>query len=194
MEDPDGLIEHMTEPEWGEEYTGVLRMMDQATARPDVDRLLDRMVGVWDLDGSWRIRTDRPPVAVAGRIENRWILFGRFLESETYPTDAATLPSSKVIYGYDPRAEDYFAFAVNALTRHYDIEHGHHDEAADALLLRGVEVVLPSRREIRYLRTLTFVGVDEIHTTITYPEEDDQENLGGISVVMRRRPAGEVGG
>lgn len=178
----------LSEPEWGDEYTGVLRMMDQATARPGTDEVLDRLAGSWDVDGWWTIRTDRPAVALGGRVENRWILFGRFLESETYPRADATAPSSKVIYGFDPRDENYFAFAINALTRHYDIEHGDHDAAADALLLRGTEIVLPSRREIGFLRTIRFVGPDEIRLSISYPDEADQDDLGGMTSTLRRRP------
>ncbi|MEZ5244983.1 MAG: DUF1579 family protein [Acidimicrobiales bacterium] len=172
---------------WGTDLTTVLEAMDAATARPETDVLLERLIGTWDVEGSWVIRVDRPPVKVGGRTENRWILFGRFVQSDTFPTADATEPSSTVIFGYDPRAEDYFAFAVNALNRHYDIEHGAHDVEADALLLRGDEVVLPGRRVLRFVRTVAFVDPDRIDVSISFPDEPDQEKLGGIEITWRRR-------
>jgi hypothetical protein len=191
--DADELLGSMSGPDWDDDHFSALRALDEVTDRPEAYRLLDRLVGVWDIEGSWRIRTDRPPVAVGGRLEISWILRGRFLESTGYPAEGGD-PTSKVIYGFDPRREDYFAFAVNALTRHYDLEHGDHDPAADALLLRGVEVMLPGRREIAFLRTITFIGPEEFHVSITYPEEDDQEDLGEMTMQCRRRPGTDGGG
>lgn len=189
----DRVVDHVSDPEWGPEYTGVLRMMDQAADRPDHDAVLARLEGVWAQTGLWQIRTDRPAVPLGGRVENRWILFGRFLESDTFPTVDATTPSSKVIYGYDPREEDYFAFAVSALNRHYDIEHGPYDAATDALLLRGSEIVLPGRREIRFLRTIAFTGPDTAEVSISYPEEEDRENFGGLTATWTRMAQGGPG-
>lgn len=169
-------------------------MMGTPLERPGVDPVLARMVGEWDVDGRWQVRTDRPALSMGGRMVNRWILDGRFLESDTFPTATASEPSSKVIYGADRRSEDYFAFAVNALHQQYDIEHGPHDPAADSLLLRGVEIVLPSRREIRFLRTIRFVGPDELQLSITYPEESDEDRLGGLTMSLRRRSEGSSDG
>ena len=137
-------------------------------------RTLTRLNGDWTIEGEWRVDSGQP-VRVGGRMINRGVLGGHFIESICVFEGQE---KSRVIYGYDPDEGRFFAFAINAVAAGLDLEYGQYDESADALRFNCVEHVGAKRIPVRFERTISFLAPQGFNLRITYPDFEPDRRLG----------------
>ncbi|MCB1686967.1 MAG: DUF1579 family protein [Halioglobus sp.] len=147
----------------------------------DEHRTLARLTGDWAFEGEFYITPGHPTPAV-GRLVNRGILGGHFIESSTLSEGVEV---ARVIYGYNAEDGQFLAFAINATTSRYDLELGQFDSEADELRFSCVEYIGPQRLAINFERTLSFLSVDAVDMRITYPDFEPDRQL-GVEMRMRR--------
>lgn len=163
--------------------------MDSMLKPPRSEReerlLLDRLVGIWDYSGWWGIRSATESEEVFGQYRNAWHLAEQTVESIGY--DESGVATAKVIYGYDPRFSEHYAFAVNAMMPYYDLERGHYEADQNRLVLHGTEYFKGSDHQIKFARTITFDSADRLQLKIDYPESDNP-TYGELHLNLTRRP------
>lgn len=145
------------------------RLVADAEARPE-HRVLDALVGRWEHRTQWELISGRGWQHHRGTTENRWALRGRAIESRTSDHDGSE--ASRCYLAFDPSNDDFVAFSVSILSTFFVLERGSYDELGPALVLEGTEPV-PGRGQVRFRRTITFLGPDRYAVGITYPDHPD---------------------
>jgi hypothetical protein len=158
-------------------------LMNTVRRSPEHD-VLTRLVGEWDFTGEWYLIPGKPVVA-QGRMVNRGILGGHFVESRSYFDD---VEKSRVIYGFDPEEARFMAFAISAIAARCDLEHGQYDNATDTLRFNCIEYVGAERLAVRFERTVSLLTSDNLRMRITYPDFEPERQLGMELRMQRAMP------
>lgn len=137
-----------------------------ARERPE-SRVLDRLVGDWRALTEWEPLPGRGVRTSTTRAEGRWVFDGRAVDLRTIGDDGGEL--ARLTCAFDPTVGDYVALSLHVLSTWFDLERGHFDQAADALVLDVVEPVPGGRPPVHVRRTIGFEGPDRFRVTIGYP-------------------------
>lgn len=158
------------------------RLVAAAGERPE-HRVLDVLVGEWDLRVQWQVRAGDSWLHQRSRATNAWILGGRVLESRTFDLDGNE--TARTHLAFDPSVGDYVGITMSILSLTYGLERGTFDQLGPALVLEGHETIPTLPVPLRYHRTITFLGDDEHTLGITYPDHPDGI-FGGMFIEHRR--------
>ena len=140
-----------------------------AQSRPE-SRVLDPLLGDWRADTDWDPRGDGQIRRSQGRVENRWILDGRVLESCSFDEQGDL--TTRFLLAYDPTVDDYVGFCVHVLSSSFVLERGAYDATTSTLALDAHEPLRNRSDTVHYRRSITF-GSDGYTTAITYPGVPD---------------------
>src|SRR5689334_13849297 len=99
------------------EADAMFRSLTAGAADAPETRVLDALVGDWQVSTEWEQIAGAGIRHVRGRSVNGWIFGGRVLELRGF--DAEGTESSKVLCAYDPTEGDYVAFAAHALSTYF---------------------------------------------------------------------------
>ena len=110
-----------------------------AVSRPGAEhRWLEPLVGSWAIDLRWQ-GPGGAETRVAGTSENRWILDGRFLQSDSTAGEGPSRIDATTIYGFDNRQKKFFALGLHNLATYILELSGSYDPASHSFLLSGKE-------------------------------------------------------
>ena len=141
--------------------------------RPE-HKILARIIGEWTFESDWYFE---PPncVTLKGRMVNRGILGGHFVESRIYYDDCEI---SRITYGFDPALNHYTAFGITPGSARAEMEVGQYDESADALQFSCREFAGKDNKPILAERTISLLSNDALSMSISFPERDAGKRLG----------------
>lgn len=106
-------------------------------SRPGLEQQwLAPLVGRWKMDFT-AYSPSRAPLSLKGTSDNRWVLGGRFLLSETSAGDGAARVEGMTVFGYDARERRFFALSLNNLGTGYKQWSGTYDPRDRSLILSG---------------------------------------------------------
>jgi hypothetical protein len=113
----------------------IARAIDASRPGPE-QQTLAPLVGTWKMDLTSYSPT-QAPLSLTGTSENRWVLGGRFLLSETAAGDGPVRVEGMMVFGYDARERRFFAVGLNNLGTGYDQWSGTYDPRDRSLILSG---------------------------------------------------------
>ena len=131
-------------------------------------RVLDALVGRWRVTTEWEPAVGKGIRRSEGRVENRWILDGRVLESDSYD-EQGTL-TTKLLLAFDPIVRDYAGYCVNVLSSFFVLERGTYDPGTATLALDAHEPKRNRSGETVHYRRSIGIGAPPGYTmAISYP-------------------------
>lgn len=113
----------------------IARAIDASRPGPE-QQWLAPLVGRWKMELTSYSPT-QPALSLKGTSDNRWVLGGRFLLSETAAGDGATRVEGMMLFGYDARERRFFAVGLNNLATGYNQWSGSYDPRDRSLILSG---------------------------------------------------------
>jgi Protein of unknown function (DUF1579) len=133
-------------------------MMESMKPGPEHERLA-RLVGRWNLETRIWPEPGAQPMTVTGAAENRMILGGRFLVSETTTSSGPMQGESMTIFGFDRRNDWYTSAGYDTFGTYHVAAQGTWDAARGAIVMHGEDTVV----EGNHTQTWDFVlrPVDE---------------------------------
>ena len=106
-------------------------------SRPGLEQQwLAPLVGNWKMELT-SYSPSQAPLSLKGTSDNRWVLGGRFLLSETAAGDGAARVEGMTVFGYDARERRLFALGFNNLGTGYKQWSGTYDPRDRSLILSG---------------------------------------------------------
>jgi hypothetical protein len=113
----------------------IVRAIDASRPGPE-QQWLAPLVGSWKMDLTSYSPT-QAPLSLKGTSENRWVLGGRFLLSETAAGDGAARVEGMTVFGYDIRERRFFALGLNNVGTGYNQWSGTYNPRDRSLILSG---------------------------------------------------------
>jgi len=99
---------------------------------------LEALVGVWDHEVKvWPAPGAPKPITIKGRSENRMILGGRFLVSESKGGTGGMAIETMSIYGFDRRSKRFTVVAYDSTGTYYVSAAGAFNEQEKAIVMSG---------------------------------------------------------
>jgi hypothetical protein len=99
---------------------------------------LGSFAGTWSFESRWR-GADGKSHTRTGISENRWILGGRFLECDATGQGEGERVESRIVLGFDPRQQRYFAVLLDSLTSYFLQPTGTYRASTRSFVLSGKE-------------------------------------------------------
>jgi hypothetical protein len=157
-----------------------------AVSRPGPEhRWLDPLVGSWTVDVLWLGAGGREARA-RGTSENRWILDGRFLLSESTTGEGPSRIGATTIYGFDNRQKKHFALGMHNLATYVLQPSGSFDPVTQSFLLSGKERDEVTGGVLVYRELLKIEGPDR-HVLRVYFDVRGRTPVKVLEAVFTRR-------
>lgn len=152
-------------PPTPEEMQAMMALMGPGPEHKDFEPL----AGTWDVDITFNM--GGPPMTITARAENRLILGGRFLTSESKghaPAMGLDI-ESLTIYGFDRRTKEYTVVGYDTMGTYYVTAAGKKAPGANDVVMQGsVEEHAPMRGRIDYDMVLRWVDADTYVSEIIF--------------------------
>jgi hypothetical protein len=160
--------------------------MALATPGPEHARLAG-LAGTWEQEITFAIGPGES-TSVRGVAENRLILGGRFLysESKTLEPVMGQIIESVGIYGFDRRGETWTVLGLDSFGTYYVEAEGAAAKDAQQIVMPGVEVDPRTKKEEKYDMFLRFVDADTYVTAIVFKFAGGAEAK-AVEIIHRRR-------
>lgn len=130
-------------------------------------RALDPLIGDWRVTTAWEPAVGKGVRRSEGRVENRWILDGRVLESNQFDRDASH--TTKLLLAFDPSVGDYTGYCVHVLSSYFVLERGTFDPTTSTLALDAHEPKRDRSGTVHYRRSIRIDSPTLYTVAISYP-------------------------
>lgn len=157
---------------------------------------LAAQVGTWDLTVTMWPAPGSPGLAGHGRLESRWILGRRFLESHFRAEVAGTVLEGKAIDGYDNLAEEYQTTWVDNTSTAVTVYRGTCDASGKVRTMTASYTDPVSERTGKTRGVTTRIDADDFRYD-AYLVGEDGKSFHHLEMLAKRRAAqapGEGGG
>jgi|ERR1041384_838184 hypothetical protein len=101
---------------------------------------LEAMVGMWDDEIKVWFAPGKPPMKFKGTRQNRMVLGGRFLLSESKSGEAEMTIETMSIIGFDRRHKKFTTVGYDTMGTYYVTGAGPYDESRKAIVMYGEDV------------------------------------------------------
>ena len=146
-----------------------------AAPGPEHQRL-HALAGKWDQEIKYWMQPGKPPMIAKASCENRMILGGRFLVSESKGNMAGMNVEATSILGFDRRHKRYTTVGLDTMGTYYVTAAGSYDESKQALVMYG-EDVDPILGTQKYDIILRFAGPDKYVTEVVFKDQAHTHGL-----------------
>lgn len=136
---------------------------------------LESLVGAWDQEVKYWVQPGKPPMTFKGACQNRMILGGRFLLSESKSGVGAMAVESLVIIGFDRRHKKYTTVAFDTTGTYWVTAAGPYDASRQAIVMYG-EDVDPVLGTQKYDMVTRVISPNQYVTEVIFK---DPEHTGG---------------
>lgn len=141
----------------------MLEMMQKISAPVVEHDRLGALVGTWDQKAVLNMGPGTDPVEMTGKVENRWILGKRFVESTTTGLFMGAPMESRMTYGFDSRPGfgDYFMLGIDTMGTYYIAPRGSYDAATNTFTYTGKDLDPMSGQVMAYRFVVTIESDDK---------------------------------
>ena len=101
---------------------------------------LESLVGAWDQEVKYWMQPGKPPMTFKGTCQNRMILGGRFLLSESKSGEGPMAVENMIIVGFDRRNKKYTTVALDTMGTYWVTAAGPYDDSKKAIVMYGEDV------------------------------------------------------
>lgn len=113
--------------------------MELAKPGPEHEQL-ESLVGTWDQEIKFYMEPGKPPMTFKGTCQNRMILGGRFLVSESKGGSGPMAFESVIITGFDRRTGKFTTVGFDTEGTYYVAGAGPYDQSRKAIVMYGEDV------------------------------------------------------
>lgn len=167
----------------GMDKKAIASMMAMRGQPSDAHKVLDAMVGDFDMNVSLMMGPGMPPLSIASSSKASWVLGKRFVEIRNAPAPGEELKMESISYlGYDQRTSKYFWWGVDNTDTYCVYAEGDYDAGTKTLTLWGHNTE-PGMGEVKF-RTRFTLGEATRGMAIDFQANDAMKKMA---------PAGAIG-
>jgi hypothetical protein len=137
---------------------------------------LESLVGAWDQEVKYWMQPGKPPMTFKGTCQNRMILGGRFLLSESKSGEGQMAVESMIIVGFDRRHKKYTTVALDTTGTYWVTAAGLYDDSKKAIVMYGEDVDPALGHTQKYDMVTRVISPTQYVTEVIFK---DPEHTGG---------------
>jgi hypothetical protein len=145
-------------------------------------QLLASLAGKWDMEVKYWMSRDKPPIVIKSKSENRMILGGRFLLSES-KTEGAIPVETMTLIGFDRRHKKYTTIGLDNMGTYYVTGAGPYVDSRKAIVMYGEDVDPVLGGTQTYDFVLRTDGPDKYVIEIIFKDEHHTQGKGDFKAV-----------
>jgi len=138
-------------------------------------KLLDYMVGAWDVNGKFWMSPEDEPTPISGTSDAKWILGGRFVHYVFKGDDPEHAFEGSGCTGYDNIQKKYISIWMDTEMTGWVTDVGTYDAAAKTFTYTG-EFRTPMGQTVKSRSTIKLVSNDEHVLTMYHTKPGQKEN------------------
>jgi hypothetical protein len=144
---------------------------------------LQALAGKWDQEIKYWMQPGKPPMAMKASCENRMILGGRFLVSESKGSMGGMNIEATSIFGFDRRHKKYTTVGLDTMGTYYVTATGPYDEAKQAVIMYGEDVDPVLGHTQKYDMIVRFLGPNKYVTEVVFKDKAHTHGAAEFKVV-----------
>jgi hypothetical protein len=144
---------------------------------------LQSLAGKWDMEIKYWMQPGKPPIALKATCENRMILGGRFLISESKGSMGGMSIESTSIFGFDRRHKKYTTVGLDTMGTYYVTATGPYDESKQAAIMYGEDFDPVLGQTQKYDMIVRFLGPDKYLTEIVFKDKEHTHGAAEFKVI-----------
>lgn len=146
----------------------IAAMLAAKGAPAEEHKILEALVGDFDVDGKMGGGPAGPPLSFKTRTTSTWVLGNRFVHAVSRPAEGEELPIESISYfGFDKRTKKYFWWGIDSTDTYSVFAEGEYDPATKTMTLFG-ENLEPGIGKMKYKTVIKIESNDAYSIAIVF--------------------------
>ena len=160
---------------------------DAAIGEPTAEhKRLAALEGTWDQEIKIWLAPGKDPMVLKGTAQNKMILGGRFLQTQSEFSGSGLQAEALLIMGYDRRFSQYTLVDFDSAGTFYVTAAGSFDTARNAFVLSGEETQAAGAPGSKYDNIITLLSPDKYRTEIIFKKMAGAEGFKAVEITCTR--------